>query len=87
MVAHVASGFSLLGALFVTLLCVLLGINPLRHCLPSVNARLSDALKLLHPTGHSGRKTFVSVAINEKVPPEIVAVGSMHNLGIAQNLD
>ena len=55
-----------------------LGVNSMRSCLPTVNSRLPDSLKLLHPIGHSGRKTFVSVAINEKVAPEIVCLASKH---------
>lgn len=55
-----------------------LGANSLRKCLPSCNSRLPEFLKLLHPTGHVGRNSYVTISMNEKVSSELVALGSKH---------
>lgn len=43
-----------------------------------LNNRLPKHLRIDCPTGHSGRHTFISNAINDGVAPEIVAKASKH---------
>jgi hypothetical protein len=43
-----------------------------------VNGRLPKNLQIDRPTGHSGRHTFISNAINSGVAPEVVAKASKH---------
>lgn len=55
-----------------------LGINSLYNIPKYINGRLPVALKIDRPTGHSGRHTFISNAINSGVCPEVVAKASKH---------
>ena len=55
-----------------------LGYDTLRLCFPSVNSRLPEFLQLVHATGHSGRKSLVTIACNSNVSAEVVALASHH---------
>jgi hypothetical protein len=56
-----------------------LGIKEMRKCINRVNARLPEESKIARPTGHSGRTTLVTVAVNEGgVDPTLVAQASKH---------
>ena len=55
-----------------------LGYNSMRVCLDAVNCRLPEYLRLDHATGHSGRKSLVTIACNSNVSAEVVAIASHH---------
>ncbi|KAJ1394749.1 hypothetical protein B484DRAFT_407796 [Ochromonadaceae sp. CCMP2298] len=56
-----------------------LGIKEMRKCVVRVNERLSEEHQLAKPTGHAGRATLVTVAVNEGgVDPTLVAQASKH---------
>jgi hypothetical protein len=56
-----------------------LGIKEMRRCIVRVNARLPEEHQLAKPTGHAGRTTLVTVAVNEGgVDPTTVALASKH---------
>ena len=44
----------------------------------SVNSWLPEFLQLVHATGHSGRKSLVTIAYNSNVSAEVVALASHH---------
>ncbi len=56
-----------------------LGVNSLYGIAKYINGRLpQSSLQIERPTGHSVRHTFISNAINDGVPPEVVAKASKH---------
>lgn len=55
-----------------------LGINSLYAISKTINSRLPKQYQIERPTGHSGRHTFISNAINSGVDPETVAKASKH---------
>ena len=55
-----------------------LGYNSMRLCLESVNSRLPEYSRLQHATGHSGRKSLVTIACNANVSAEVAALASHH---------
>jgi hypothetical protein len=56
-----------------------LGINELRKIFMEVNSRLSEMVRLEKaPTGHSGRRTFVSNSMNAGEGASAVAASSKH---------
>ncbi|KAJ1417793.1 hypothetical protein B484DRAFT_466539, partial [Ochromonadaceae sp. CCMP2298] len=56
-----------------------LGIKEMWRCIVRVNARLPEEHQLAKPTGHAGRTTLVTVAVNEGgVDPTTVALASKH---------
>jgi hypothetical protein len=62
-----------------TLTTYKLGIREMRKCVVRVNERLPEEHQLTKPTGHSGRTTLVTVAVNEGgVDPTMVAQASKH---------
>ena len=54
------------------------GYNYLRLCLADVNKRLPEFLQLENPTGHCGRKSMVTLAVNANVSAEVVSLASHH---------
>jgi hypothetical protein len=55
-----------------------LGINKIKGAFARVNARLDPLLAVERPSGHTGRHSFVSGAINGGVSCEVVAKASKH---------
>ena len=55
-----------------------LGENSMRVQLAKCNARLSSSLQIENPTGHSARKTFCSVSVNNNVNALVVAQATKH---------
>ncbi|KAJ1393854.1 hypothetical protein B484DRAFT_408063 [Ochromonadaceae sp. CCMP2298] len=56
-----------------------LGMKEMRKCVNRVDARLPEDNHIARPTGHSGRTTLVTVAVNEGgVDPTLVAQASKH---------
>ena len=61
-----------------TLTCNSLGIHSIRDFTRLVNERLPAHLQLFKPTGHSGRVTLSSIAMNNNVGSVEVAVATKH---------
>ncbi len=55
-----------------------LGINKLREILPRINDKLPQQLQCPNIRGHSGRRTFVTTAVNNGVDSQIIAKASHH---------
>ncbi len=55
-----------------------LGINSLYNIGKYINGRLPQSMQIDRPTGHSGRHTFISHAINSGVDAQVVAKASKH---------
>jgi hypothetical protein len=55
-----------------------LGINSLRDIPKRVNDKLPEGMKVIKATGHSGRRTFVTAAIDAGVSDSIVSQSSKH---------
>ena len=43
-----------------------------------VNSRLPEYLQLLNPTGHTPRRSMISIAVNAKVESVVVALATKH---------
>ena len=61
-----------------TLTCNSLGIHSIRDFTRLVNERLPAHLQLFKPTGHSGRVTLSSIAMNNNVGSVEVAAATKH---------
>ena len=61
-----------------TLTCNPLGINSIRDLTRLVNERLPTDLQLTNPSGHSGRVSLSSIAINNNVGSIEVAAATKH---------
>jgi len=61
-----------------TLTCNPLGIHSIRDLTKLVNERLPAHLQLFNPTGHSGRITLSSIAMNNNVGSVEVAAATKH---------
>ena len=61
-----------------TLTCNPLGIHSIRDLTKLVNERLPVHLQLFNPTGHSGRVTLSSIAMNNNVGSVEVAAATKH---------
>ena len=62
-----------------TLTCNPLGIHSIRELTRLVNERLPVQLQLMHPTGHTGRVTLSSIAMNNNVGCSVeVAAATKH---------
>ena len=55
-----------------------LGENSMREQIGKCNLRIPLELQVENPTGHSGRKTFCSVAVNNNVSALVVAQATKH---------
>ena len=65
-----------------TLTCFPLGIGKIRDFTRLVNERLPTELQLTNPSGHSGRVSLSSIAINNNVGSIEVAAATKHNDGV-----
>lgn len=61
-----------------TLTCNPLGINEVRLCAGRVNDRLPPDVKISHITGHSGRHTLGSIAMNSNAGEVLTAAATKH---------
>ena len=50
----------------------------MRQSIGKVNSRLPEYLQLLNPTGHTPRRSMISIAVNAKVDPVVVALATQH---------
>ena len=55
-----------------------LGVNSMRESIGKVNSRLPEYLQLKNPTGHTPRRSMITIAVNAKVDPVVVALATKH---------
>lgn len=55
-----------------------LGLNTMRDTFKFFNNLLPNSLKVERPTGHSGRRTMATIAVNNSCNPTVVALATKH---------
>ena len=50
----------------------------MRDSIGKVNSRVPEYLQLKNPTGHTPRKSMITIAVNAKVDPVVVALATKH---------